>query len=140
MPLRHGSLEDTDSTTEELAAAFGARLRKLIEEVTDKKTLVKDTRTHRQIEHAENLSGDAVPIELGDRISNVLDVTHAVSYSIRLSHQKRIPRLHAYQFVQPSIANSMAGAGPTRGAGANHVEVDIDHTAMQTLGAANGAR
>ena len=52
------------------------RIRKVVEEVTDDKTLQKDARKRRQIEHAEHLSADAVLIKLGDKIANVVDVTH----------------------------------------------------------------
>jgi guanosine-3',5'-bis(diphosphate) 3'-pyrophosphohydrolase len=77
LPLRHDSLEDTDTTAEELAAALDVRIRILVEEVIDDKTLPKDARKRRQIEHAEHLSADAVLIKLGVKISNVLDVTHS---------------------------------------------------------------
>ena len=74
--ILHDTLEDTNTTPEELEATFGARIRKLVEEVTDDKTLRKEARKQRQIEHAEHLSPDAVLIKLGDKIANVLDVTH----------------------------------------------------------------
>jgi (p)ppGpp synthase/HD superfamily hydrolase len=73
----HDTLEDTDTTPEELEAAFGMRIRKLVEEVTDDKRLPKAARKQLQIDHACQLSPDAVLIKLGDKISNVLDVTHS---------------------------------------------------------------
>jgi len=75
--ILHDTLEDTDTTPEELEAAFGMRIRKLVEEVTDDKRLPKADRKQLQIDHACQLSGDAVLIKLGDKISNVLDVTHS---------------------------------------------------------------
>ena len=75
--ILHDTLEDTDTTPEELEAAFGKRIRKLVEEVTDDKRLRKAERKQRQIDHASQLSADAVSIKLGDKISNVLDVTHS---------------------------------------------------------------
>jgi guanosine-3',5'-bis(diphosphate) 3'-pyrophosphohydrolase len=53
------------------------RIRKLVEEVTDDKRLPKADRKQLQIDHACQLSGDAVLIKLGDKISNVLDVTYS---------------------------------------------------------------
>ena len=47
-----------------------------MEKVTDDKTLPKNTRKQRQIDHAEHLSPEAVLIKLGDKITNVADVTH----------------------------------------------------------------
>jgi GTP diphosphokinase / guanosine-3',5'-bis(diphosphate) 3'-diphosphatase len=75
--ILHDTLEDTDTTPEELEAAFGKWIRKLVEEVTDDKRLRKAERKQRQIDHASQLSADAVLIKLGDKISNVLDVTHS---------------------------------------------------------------
>jgi guanosine-3',5'-bis(diphosphate) 3'-pyrophosphohydrolase len=75
--ILHDTLEDTDTTAEELEAAFGVRVRKLVEEVTDDKRLPKAKRKDLQITHAAHLSPDAVLIKLGDKISNVLDVTHS---------------------------------------------------------------
>jgi len=75
--ILHDTLEDTDTTGKELEAVFGVRIRKIVEEVTDDKSLPKDARKRRQIEHAEHLSAEAALIKLGDKISNVLDVTHS---------------------------------------------------------------
>jgi guanosine-3',5'-bis(diphosphate) 3'-pyrophosphohydrolase len=75
--ILHDTLEDTDTTPEELETAFGLRIRKLVEEVTDDKRLPKAKRKELQIAHAAHLSPDAVLIKLGDKISNVLDVTHS---------------------------------------------------------------
>ena len=75
--ILHDTLEDTDTTPEELVQAFGPRVRKLVEEVTDDKDLPKAKRKELQIAHAVQLSPGAVLIKLGDKISNVLDVTHS---------------------------------------------------------------
>ena len=75
--ILHDTLEDTDTTPEELEAAFGMQVRKLVEEVTDDKRLPKAKRKTLQIAHAAQLSPNAVLIKLGDKISNVLDVTHS---------------------------------------------------------------
>src|SRR5918999_1871432 len=75
--ILHDTLEDTDTTPEELEGAFGTRIRKLVEEVTDDKSLPRARRKELQVDHACQLSPDAVLIKLGDKISNVLDVTHS---------------------------------------------------------------
>ena len=49
---------------------------RLVEEVSDDKTLPKQTRKDLQIQHAPQLSEGAVLIKLGDKISNVTDITH----------------------------------------------------------------
>ena len=75
--ILHDTIEDTRTTAEELQTAFGARIRSLVEEVTDDKSLAKEERKRRQIEHAQSLSVGAVLIKLGDKISNVSDVTNS---------------------------------------------------------------
>lgn len=75
--ILHDTLEDTDTTPEELENTFGPRVRKLVEEVSDDKNLAKAERKRLQIEQAGGLSPGAVLIKLGDKISNVLDVTHS---------------------------------------------------------------
>ena len=74
--LLHDTLEDTDTSPEELEAEFGKKVCKYVLEVTDEKTLPKDERKKRQIEHAKKLSKGAALIKLGDKISNVTDVTN----------------------------------------------------------------
>jgi guanosine-3',5'-bis(diphosphate) 3'-pyrophosphohydrolase len=75
--ILHDTLEDTETTPDELEAKFGQRVRRIVEEVTDDKSLPKKVRKQRQIDHAQGLSPDAVLIKLGDKTANVLDVTHS---------------------------------------------------------------
>ena len=74
--LLHDTLEDTPTTMEELIENFGQRVCSLVEEVSDDKTLPKQTRKDLQIEHAPQLSEGAVLIKLGDKISNVTDIAN----------------------------------------------------------------
>ena len=86
--LLHDTLEDTDTSSEELDEEFGERVRKLVEEVTDDKGLPKGARKERQIDHAANISQGAVLIKLGDKISNVLDVTNSPPTNWSLERRK----------------------------------------------------
>jgi (p)ppGpp synthase/HD superfamily hydrolase len=72
----HDTIEDTETTPEELEQTFGSAVRAVVEEVTDDKTLPKDVRKRLQIEHAPTLSERAKLVKLADKISNVTDVTH----------------------------------------------------------------
>jgi len=74
--LLHDTLEDTKTTPEELIDNFGERVCHLVQEVTDDKTLPKLERKQRQIDHAKEISKDAALIKLGDKISNVTDITN----------------------------------------------------------------
>ena len=72
--LLHDTLEDTKTKPEELEAKFGKKVCEYVLDVTDDKTLPKDERKSRQIEHAKKISKGAALIKLGDKISNVTDV------------------------------------------------------------------
>ena len=72
--LLHDTLEDTKTAPEELEAEFGKKVCEYVLDVTDDKTLPKDERKRRQIEHAKKISKGAALIKLGDKISNVTDV------------------------------------------------------------------
>jgi len=72
----HDTLEDTETTPEELVAAFGPAIRDLVQEVTDDKQLLKAERKARQATTAAHLSDRAKLIRIADKIANVRDVTH----------------------------------------------------------------
>ena len=72
--LLHDTVEDTATTHEELANAFGSRVARIVAEVTDDKTLPKAERKRLQVEHAAHLSPEAKLVKLADKISNVRDM------------------------------------------------------------------
>ena len=74
--LLHDTLEDTKTEPEDLEAEFGKKVCEYVLDVSDDKTLPKDERKRRQIEHAKKISKGAALIKLGDKISNVTDVTN----------------------------------------------------------------
>jgi len=74
--LLHDTIEDTETSTEELEMLFGAEVLALVLEVTDDKSQPKATRKQLQIEHAPYLSDRARLIKLADKINNVYDVSH----------------------------------------------------------------
>ena len=73
--ILHDTIEDTQTSPEELEARFGPEVRALVLEVTDDKQLPKEERKRLQIEHAHLQSEKAKVIKLGDKIANVRDVT-----------------------------------------------------------------
>jgi guanosine-3',5'-bis(diphosphate) 3'-pyrophosphohydrolase len=72
--LLHDTLEDTDTTAEELGAAFGPRIAAFVAEVTDDNKLPRADRKRLQIEHAAALSPQAKLVKLADKICNLRDV------------------------------------------------------------------
>jgi len=73
----HDTIEDTETTPEELDQVFGPTVRKVVQEVTDDKSLDKAVRKQLQVDHAPLLSPRAKAVKLGDKIANVQDVTNA---------------------------------------------------------------
>lgn len=87
--ILHDTLEDTDTTSQELEAAFGIRVRQLVEAVTDDKRLPRAERKQRQIDHAPSLSPEAALIKISDKISNVKDITHSPPEGWDLARQQQ---------------------------------------------------
>ena len=73
--LLHDTIEDTDTTGDELEERFGQAVRRLVEEVTDDKSLSQEERKCLQILHAPELSPAAKLIKLADKACNLADVT-----------------------------------------------------------------
>ena len=74
--MLHDTVEDTNTTFEELQEAFGGEVAELVREVTDDKRLPKEVRKQRQIEHAPAASVRAKILKLADKSVNVFDVVH----------------------------------------------------------------
>jgi guanosine-3',5'-bis(diphosphate) 3'-pyrophosphohydrolase len=75
--ILHDTIEDTETTPSELERRFGSEVARIVQEVTDDKTLPKEQRKRLQIERTPGLSADAKQIKLADKICNVSDVIHA---------------------------------------------------------------
>src|SRR5579862_1116892 len=72
--LLHDTIEDTETTAEEIRASFGAKVARVVEEVSDDKTLDKATRKRLQVEHAPHISREAKLVKLADKICNLRDM------------------------------------------------------------------
>jgi guanosine-3',5'-bis(diphosphate) 3'-pyrophosphohydrolase len=72
--LLHDTLEDTQTSPGELRTAFGERVARVVEEVTDDKSLPKAERKRLQIEHAAAISRAAKLVKLADKICNLRDM------------------------------------------------------------------
>ena len=71
----HDTVEDTQTTFEELEKHFGSEVTGLVRELTDDKSLEKAKRKRLQIEHAPNSSIRAKQLKIADKICNVRDIT-----------------------------------------------------------------
>jgi guanosine-3',5'-bis(diphosphate) 3'-pyrophosphohydrolase len=81
----HDTIEDTETTGAELEAHFGSAIRRVVEEVTDDKTLDPARRKQLQIERAAACSPPAQLVKLADKICNVRDMIDAppANWSLR---------------------------------------------------------
>ena len=72
--ILHDTIEDTETTKEELVEHFGQKIADIVMEVTDDKNLPKAERKLLQIEHAAHASHEARLVKLADKISNLRDM------------------------------------------------------------------
>ncbi|NXY55231.1 MESH1 pyrophosphohydrolase, partial [Callaeas wilsoni] len=72
--INHPIVEDTDTTFSEIEEWFGAEVRRVVEEVTDDKTLPKLERKRLQVEHAPVCSRRAKLVKLADKLYNLRDL------------------------------------------------------------------
>jgi len=72
--LLHDTVEDTETTFEELEETFGTAVRTLVAEVTDDPSLRKRARKQLQVEHAPGSSDAAKQLKIADKICNVRDI------------------------------------------------------------------
>ncbi|XP_061180839.1 guanosine-3',5'-bis(diphosphate) 3'-pyrophosphohydrolase MESH1-like [Saccostrea echinata] len=72
--LLHDTVEDTNTTFEELLENFGEEVTGLVREVTDDKNLPKLERKQKQIDHAPHASYKAKLVKLADKLYNLRDL------------------------------------------------------------------
>ncbi|HTK84610.1 MAG TPA: HD domain-containing protein [Patescibacteria group bacterium] len=72
--ILHDTVEDTETTREELAQLFGADVAAIVMEVTNDPALSRGAQKQAQIDHAPHLSPGAKLVKLADKISNLSDI------------------------------------------------------------------
>ena len=72
--LLHDTIEDTETSYDELRGLFGRRIADLVAEVTDDKGLRKPVRKRRQIEKVAQSSVAAQQIKIADKLCNLRDI------------------------------------------------------------------
>eukprot|EP00794_Sanderia_malayensis_P008007 gene8014-8866_t len=70
----HDTVEDTDTSFDEIEAVFGKEVRDIVDECTDDKNLPKEQRKSLQILHAASCSVKAKLVKLADKIYNLRDL------------------------------------------------------------------
>ncbi|MEE9913935.1 MAG: HD domain-containing protein [Deltaproteobacteria bacterium] len=97
--LLHDTIEDTDTTPEEIRLSFGDEVLELVMEVSDDKRLPKQERKKNQITHSPHLSRRAKQIKLADKICNVHDIAYAPP-----GHWPRQRRIDYLQWAEDVIS------------------------------------
>jgi len=104
--LLHDTIEDTETTAEELRAAFGDAIASVVLEVTDDKHLPKQRRKQLQIEHAHALTLRARAVKLADKICNLRDILASPPTGWTLARRKE------YFEWAKAVIDGLRGAHP----------------------------
>ena len=72
--LLHDTIEDTETTYEELRKEFSSKIADIVLDLTDDKSLPKQERKLLQIKHASHASHEAKLVKLADKICNLRDI------------------------------------------------------------------
>ena len=97
----HDTIEDSGTRYDELAAAFGDRVARIVAELTSDSRLPKAERHEEMIRRAATMSPEAKLVKLSDRYDNLLTVTAADPGKRRRIREET-----------PRLLNSLRGAGP----------------------------
>jgi len=72
--ILHDTVEDTETTIDEIEVNFGPEIRSIVAEVTDDKSLPKMERKRLQVLNAPNKSREAKLVKLADKLYNLRDL------------------------------------------------------------------
>ena len=87
--ILHDTIEDTETTEQELVREFGTEVASIVREVSDDTTLPPDERKRLQVEHAASLSRRAKLVKLADKIANIRDVASNPPADWQLERRQR---------------------------------------------------
>ena len=87
--LLHDTVEDTDTTLQELEQRFGREVAALVDEMSDDKSLPKEMRKELQVEHAPRASPNAKRLKIADKICDIRDVAENPPTSWSLDRRRQ---------------------------------------------------
>jgi guanosine-3',5'-bis(diphosphate) 3'-pyrophosphohydrolase len=105
--LLHDTIEDTETTYDELRGQFGARIADIVAEVTDTKFLGKRTRKQLQSVKAGHASAAAQQVKIADKICNLRDILANPPVEWTLAKKQE------YFDEAKSVVNEVRDANPT---------------------------
>lgn len=103
--LLHDTVEDTETTFDEIEDNFGKVIRKIVEEVSDNKALPKEERKRLQVEHAASCSPEAKLIKLADKLYNLRDLSSPAGVPEGWSQQ----RINEYFIWAKEVIDNLRG-------------------------------
>lgn len=104
--ILHDTIEDTETTTQELIREFGQEIADIVLEVSDDKTLSAVERKRLQVEHAGTISRRAKLVKLADKICNLRDIASSPPADWTLE------RKQAYFDWAKAVVDGLRGAHP----------------------------
>jgi len=105
--LLHDTLEDTETTVEELEVQFGAEIARVVQEVSDNPNLPSPERKRLQVEHAPHISKFAQQVKLADKICNIYDISHQAP-----PRGWSVERKQAYLNWSKQVVDGLRGCNP----------------------------
>lgn len=104
--ILHDTIEDTETTAQELIREFGQEIAEIVLEVSDDKTLSAAERKRLQVEHAGTISRRAKLVKLADKICNLRDIASSPPADWSLE------RKQAYFDWAKAVVDGLRGAHP----------------------------
>lgn len=83
--ILHDVLEDTKTSRQELLEEFGPNVLRIVEQVSDDRSLSKSQRKRLQIEHASQISHEAKIVKLADKLHNLRDLIQRPIWDLSIS-------------------------------------------------------
>lgn len=105
--LLHDTVEDTETSFEEIEAHFGRAIADVVREVTDDKSQTRERRKELQVEHARHASQAARLVKLADKICNLRDM--AASPPAGWNLERRIEYFEWARRVVDNVAGTHPG-------------------------------
>lgn len=105
--ILHDTIEDTETTEQELVREFGQEIASIVLEVTDDKSLPKDERKRLQIEQAASLSRRAKLVKLADKVCNLRDIAETPPADWTLERRQE------YFDWAKAVVDGLRGANPS---------------------------
>lgn len=104
--ILHDTIEDTETSEQEIIREFGQEIASIVLEVTDDPLLPTAERKRLQVEHAGTISRQAKLVKLADKICNLRDIASSPPAGWSVARQR------AYFDWAKSVIDGLRGVHP----------------------------